>query len=522
MTSSLDTIIYYLEKEEIKIDKSEFEFQVQSHPDFPSILSIVDALSFFNIDNVVIKKEFSDINDLPSRFISLLSEDRSQPELYLTEKKDDAYFYFKNNKLLEIVTTELESRWNGIVLLVGKSDFETSVISKSKKDWVLFSLVSMAIFIKLVESKDFLFLKLFLLLPFIGVLFSIAALKDLFGTKSKVLNDICNISASTSCSSVIKSNKWQLFEYLNFSDLSITFFTSQFIVLLFSLFFNEGIESLFFQKTLLYFSIPFLFLSIYYQKFVEKRWCPICLIIITIIVIEIITLLFFPIVSFRFLNQAAYFGLIYFSCYLAWKSLKQVLTEKKELKERHLKSIRFERNYDLFKTKLLTINKADIPTNGVVLGNKKAKTNIAIISNPFCGHCKEAHFMLNRILEKNEMLLNVTVILRTNLESVDDDSKKLFRGLLRLFYNKGEKYFVEALSDWFENTNIENWLEKYYNDDDFYKIDEILLHNFNWTNENEYTFTPAVFINGFGYPQIYDRKNLEFFINEIIEDEDLN
>lgn len=522
MNEHLDYLFQYVESNKINIDINEYNFQILSHPDYPSLLSIVDTLSFFNIDSKALKIEFSDINDLPNQFITLLSVEGDAPQLFLIEKRFADYFYLKNNKFVKIAKKELESRWNNIVLLINKSESETIVLRKNNKNWVLLSLVAISFLTQLVVSTGSLVSKLFLLLPFIGILFSIAALKDLFDTKSKVINNICNISTSTSCSSVVKSNKWKFFEYLNFSDLSITFFTAQFVVLLFSMLFNQGLESLFFQKIILYFSIPFLFLSIYYQKFVEKKWCPICLIIITIIVIEIITLLFFPIVSIHFLNQATYFSLIYFSCYLAWKSLKQVLTEKKELKERHLKSIRFERNYDLFKTKLLTENKIETPINGVILGNKNAKTNVAIISNPFCGHCKEAHIMLNRILEKNKEKLNIKIILRTNLEYLDDNSKKLFRGLLALFYNKDENLFIEALKDWFENMDINNWLNKYYSHVDFTKIDELLLHHFNWTNENEYNFTPAIFINGYEYPKIYDRKNIEFFINEILEDEQFN
>ena len=37
----------YLETENIKIDQEEFTFQVQSHPEYPSLLAISDTLSFF-------------------------------------------------------------------------------------------------------------------------------------------------------------------------------------------------------------------------------------------------------------------------------------------------------------------------------------------------------------------------------------------------------------------------------------------------------------------------------------------
>ncbi len=40
-------LFQYLEKEDIFIDKNEFLFQIQSHPDYLSLLSIADTLRFF-------------------------------------------------------------------------------------------------------------------------------------------------------------------------------------------------------------------------------------------------------------------------------------------------------------------------------------------------------------------------------------------------------------------------------------------------------------------------------------------
>ncbi|MEN9655742.1 MAG: hypothetical protein RL311_668, partial [Bacteroidota bacterium] len=71
MSQHTMTLFQYLEKEQITIDKSEFEFQMQSHPDYPSLLAISDTLNFFNINNGAIRLDFSDIELLPDRFVAL-------------------------------------------------------------------------------------------------------------------------------------------------------------------------------------------------------------------------------------------------------------------------------------------------------------------------------------------------------------------------------------------------------------------------------------------------------------------
>ena len=47
MNDFFNFLFHYLEKEEILLDKPEFLFQVQSHPNYPSLLAISDTLSFF-------------------------------------------------------------------------------------------------------------------------------------------------------------------------------------------------------------------------------------------------------------------------------------------------------------------------------------------------------------------------------------------------------------------------------------------------------------------------------------------
>lgn len=202
MNDFFNFLFHYLEKEEILLDKPEFLFQVQSHPNYPSLLAISDTLAFFNIDNAAIRVEFAEIDDMPDRFITLLSEHLSIPHLYFIEKKDSSYFATKDKKTVEITKASLESRWNNVVLLAERSE-EERIIKNKKQQWHWFlSSLCLVLFVTIV----FLFAGglrtySFFIFPTIGLLFSIAAIKDLFGAKSKLINSFCNITASTSCDS---------------------------------------------------------------------------------------------------------------------------------------------------------------------------------------------------------------------------------------------------------------------------------------------------------------------------------
>lgn len=524
MTENFNFLFQYLEKEYIIVDKTEFLFQIQSHPDYPSILSIADALSFFNIKNVVIRVDSAEIELLPEHYITVLTEENDRPTLdtalYFVEQKGSDFFITKDKKASEIVKVELELRWFGIVLLLGKSEDEETQ-NLTKNHWFLFfQIFGLLLFILVLFQSETAFLNnLFFIFPIIGILFSVAALKDLFGTKNDLLNKFCNLTSSTSCFKVVGSNKWKVFEVVNFSDLSIVFFSTQFIGLLVFLFAVDTVTYFSIQKIMLLGSIPVLFSSIYYQKFVEKKWCPICLVIISIILLELFYLFAFQDLVFTLSTRGLItFGFVFLSMMLSWSALKKLLINQKELKEYKIKSLRFERNYTIFKNSLLVNDKTDLPQSPIILGNKHSKTIITIISNPFCSHCKDAHEIMDAIIAKYHNEVQIQIILKVNLKTENEASKKLFRSLIEIYKQEGENTFTRALKEWFGNKNIENWISLFpVNTTNIF--DTIFDLQYKWCEDNDFNFTPAIFINGYEYPQMYDRKNLSFYINEIIEDE---
>lgn len=184
MTENYNYLFQYLEKEGIFIDKNEFLFQMQSHPDYPSLLSVADTLSFFAVLNGIIRVSFSDLENLPNRFVTLLKEGNDKPEFCFIEKKEEYYFCYKNNKSNKISQSLLEQQWNGIVLLVETSETE-NILKANKSSFVLPMLcLGLLLAVVFVFQQNWQ-TSLFFAFAVLGMLFSIAALKDLYGTKTK-------------------------------------------------------------------------------------------------------------------------------------------------------------------------------------------------------------------------------------------------------------------------------------------------------------------------------------------------
>jgi hypothetical protein len=522
MQEELTSLFHYLEKEEISIDKKEFDFQLQSHPDYPSLMAIVDTCDFFNIENGAINVDVSELELLPKQFVAYLNDETNNARLHYIEKKDEDYIELKNRKVTVIAKEEITKRWKGVVLLVEKSQTEISVSKNSKMSISLFFIV-VAFVVVLSQFNENFYVKLFFLLPALGFLLSVAALKDLFGAKSELINNFCRMTATESCNVVVDSNKWLIFKYLNFSDLSIVFFASQFISL-FLFILTENVASFFIINKLLFLgAIPLIVLSLYYQKFVEKKWCSICLTISFLLLVELGFIVSLNLDDYNItLQSVTLFGFIFTTTFFGWRSLRKIMSQHKDLKEFQFKGSRFIKNYEIFKNTLIASNPLldDLNKNHkILIGNKESPVKITVISSPFCGHCRGVHSLMEEILERHNDKVCFDIRFNFNAELADERSKKIHEYLLSLYYKNGEESFRNGLKNWFEVNDKNVEIDAAITVEMKTKINDLLENQFSWNQKNNLNFTPVILINHFAYPKQYERNDLIYFINELFDDE---
>lgn len=409
-------------------------------------------------------------------------------------------------------------------MLIEKSENEETIKhNKIKFSWFLsficLGLFLVAFFLLEADAQT----KLFFLFPIIGILFSLAALKDLFGTKSELLNSFCNLTASTSCTTVMDSSKWKIFKIVNFSDLSIVFFTSQFVGLIVFLLIRDAKAYFSIQEILLLAAVPVLFLSIYYQKIVTKKWCPICLGIITLILLQLGYLLVFQMAILELVIQPIFtFCLVFSLIVVIWSSLKKLLLHHKYLKEFQLKGTRFMRNNVVFRNSLMASDRTNyqaLSSGNLIVGNENANLKITLVSSPFCGYCKEAHIVIEEILRKYQDSICVDFRFNFNEKHGNDRLEKVHERLVRIYYDNGQEAFLKALSNWFEYQDVSQLIVSEKSLVTTSKIDEILQEQLLMNQANNIPFTPAIIINQYMYPKQYDRKDLIYFIDDLIEEE---
>lgn len=493
----------------LQLDKEEFKFQFQSHPEYPSALAFSDTLNFMGVRNAPYSLEKEYWKDLPNEFLTIYKNNFS-----LVQKQSNSIKIF-SDKEESISEQDLLKHSSDVVIIFQKEEAEHN---NSKINYTAIVLFILSIFI----IYSFIFLSwgyaLYNLLSIVGLYLSSEIYKEKFGKQSPVLSGICGKPSSSqntkeeSCSKIIKSDKINILG-LKLSDFSLIYFIGLSVL---------GLllpQTDFILKSLSFISIIVILYSLSIQIFIEKTFCKICLSIISILVSQII------VSSFFFKKEITIdFGLILSSIIILLIIsaviiyLNENLSEKEELKKSNIKNLRFKRDFDLF-NKEYSISKEFHFTqkSPFFLGSKDAKVHIDIVSNPFCGYCKGAHEIMEKLLKSYPDDISFSVRFNYFESDKTDEDLTLLLKVLKYHYNNSELEFSEKLKHWFTNRDIKEIKEKYASLDlSNITLDDILSVG-QENKHNDLNFTPILLINGKQYPEKYEREDIFYFIDELID-----
>ena len=119
----------FLKNQNYNINADELKLQLLSHPSYPSLHSITDVLGHFNIDNLAIEvpKDFETLKQLPNSFLSIISNDKGQEYVIITQLKNGVELLYDTKKKERKTIDEFLNNWGGVVVAIEK---EEKVITK--------------------------------------------------------------------------------------------------------------------------------------------------------------------------------------------------------------------------------------------------------------------------------------------------------------------------------------------------------------------------------------------------------
>lgn len=526
--TSIDNVVEATEKllNNLKVSYTQdyLSSEISSHPYYPSLVSISDVLDRYKVSNYAIKTEFQELPKIKSPFIAHLTISQglfafveSVSELEIRVYCDGSAVSYTREKFVDI--------WDGIVFVVDRNDESGEpdyVKHKNKKRNVVLKAASFIalvfgfISVSMILDNSILTLIPIFIVQGLGLFFTWLLTKHEFGQTNKIVDKLCTASKSAGCNEVLQSKGSNLFGKISLADIGVIWMTSSTLFLIIAAIVSTNVPPfLDLFGWCLFFSIPMICFSIAYQVFVVKKYCPLCIGVMSTLLINIGLMWFHY--KFRF-GIPDYSSIISLSFILAislfvWYSVKRLIHDSIDFADLKSKHLRLKRNPEVIAVLQAEQKTVEIPSAHLPLKITNHNSDIVIteVINLYCSPCKNAFEKIDIFLSQfPDNSIDVQFILAAH--DGDEVMKKTAEHLLAL-YEQGDKQRIRAaMKSWYQLKNYEEWSWEFPAViEDRHK--KMLLQHIEWSDKNEIAGTPTIFVNDKEMSNKLDFSDLLYLLN---------
>lgn len=263
---------------------------------------------------------------------------------------------------------------------------------------------------------------------------------------------------------------------------------------------------------------PFILFSVLYQKIVVKKWCPLCLSVTGIIILEICLFLFYPSKASVF-NYVQPFILLLFSFIISILILcffKRFLQQQIESLTDKTESLRIKRNPLILASVFNRQQQTVIPQNHqIIIGNQQAPVVITSLLNPMCQPCAKKVKSITMLLEKYPQKF----FWQIRFDGIETNEyhpiNQMQLHLIQLCNNKTDDMKLQIMTDWYRKQSMQ-WFSKRYPVKEI--IQETIVCFAEQKADNKLLNikkVPTIWMNNREFPEEYSVKDIPFLLTDI-------
>jgi uncharacterized membrane protein len=530
-TNKNDLIVVFqkvIRRHKIKVSNTGIKDFLLSHPHFPTLKSVCDALKKWGVEHYPLQLEKEEIKELDIPFIAHFKSPNEMLVFVESIKNGKVIYSYGKGKNQTESFEKFAEKISGAVVVMerGKEQGEKDYRGKRQSEFLYKALVPLSIVTILffvlyaisINSRFFLTQSKLLfigltLTKLIGFFASVMLVLHELKIHSTIADKICGFSSKTDCDAVLSSNASKVFGWFNWADVGLIYFTGTLIFLWGS----PASSDLWILAITSVLALPYPVFSIYYQSVILKKWCPFCLTVQVILIAEFILLFsVLKVPDFSITETVRFISAILIPATL-WLTLKAYLDRTKKYEQYYASYKQISRDPDIFKYLLIDNDYEDIieAKNSLILGNPNAPVVLTVFLSLYCGHCAEAYKKL-KVLSENCSDIKINVIL---VVYDDPESQKIINTIYYLNEKEGSKVTAEFLYKWYSakpsmRKTLYNEMELPENYQIAKKISE---ENKKLFEKHKIKGTPTIFLNGFEFPRQYDFDEIEYYIDVIKE-----
>lgn len=515
-------IIYKeLQKKGFRITLTGIKEQLLQHPYYPSLQSVIDYLTDLNIPNTVVRIDFDQLKNAltEAEVIVLTKDDKGDDLIWVKQIKDNTVVYSgRKSETVEV----FQNKWNGVALLLQIEKEETeenySLHQEKNKYSKKLQIILITGFVCLLTAYGLSNLAnsfaIYSLIPKIGgLIFSILLVAMELGFKIPITDKLCSVSSGNGCEKVTQSRMSSITRNIKLADLSIIYFS---VVLLYQFTGNTYLLA-----SIAIFCVPLILISILYQTFNLKVYCPLCLSVMFMLLLDILVYTVNDVYSICPVLQVEFCDIMNFSgiammIAAGWFIIKKLIQRKNSMENYQHQYYRQLRNPEQISYSVLCLPEDEIghPENEILVGDPKSTLLITEIMNPYCTPCGESMKKIVQFLNIFETGLQFQILFvskKANKEKCD----QFIGHLLAYTKNHNQEEITASLIDWFKNVDYAKWAAKYPIQTNIRK--EELEHYLSTIKKLNISHTPTIFINSRRMSMELSLKDLRYYVDDKIQ-----
>ena len=511
----------------IKITHDSVREFIKSDPDFPSLKSICNLFDNYGIINYALRIDEKDLIEIDRPFLAHINNKGWKMILVYSLNKGRVLFAdsLAGKKIMEV--KEFIKLWDGVIIITesGSKTDQTDFSMKRadeviSKELVYFALI--LIFITILSgllfnrpdlNEKFRLLSISIIFTHIlGLVFSILLFRNELNIKSSFTEKLCHITSNTDCEAVTNSRVSKIIGSITWAEIGIVYFSGGLIILSVI----NRIEAISLIKVLSICSIPYPVFSVLYQWLKIKKWCPLCLLVQSVLMFEFLFLLSTPFAGVN-ISLFVLASLIFSTIFIMTMLNKYLIINKSERDDYRIKFLKLKREPELFLQELKKSTRIVLPKTDLLLtyGDLRSDIEITAFLSPYCSACSSKFFEINDLIRKGSQF-KIRLIL-PNMK--DEVTSRLLKQIC--FYvetgSKGESLIL--LEKWYRtDKNLKHTIFNYLEmTEDCHGFNEMVSQNQELFRIGNIQRVPTILVNDFILPQMYTLDELKYHVNEIRE-----
>lgn len=491
--------------------------QLLKEPTFPSLLSLSNVLTDFNVYNVPVVIKPEQLSKIPLPAIAHFANGMGYTTITKVEKNLVEYHHNQLGVLKESIS-EFAQKWQGLILIVKpneevrENNFEHKLrletIQKLRMPFVCISIIlALGYFVlnsfnsippRYIENfYGILFIKI------IGLISSILLIRlNIQEDKSIVENTKAFDKLKNDFVKSLTLESRKIVGWLTWSEIGLIYFATG----LSFLFLLDNGNKLVFLKWLNLATIFYILWAIYYQIVVIRKWCFLCLATISLLCAEFYSLISIPLFIQRYNSFPANMFLINLLLVTgSWVFIRQHLVNSILSKDLYISFQRTKFSTDFVRS---VFNKEPIippffeAMQTVMIGSLEAEHKLLAVLNPNSDLCAIKFNELISLITLNEKINCKVILVSDSLE--DALGIKIVKNILS--YSNEQR--LVSLKKWYKYGDFKKcsfFTNAIEND----KLAISVNENINWAFLARISLTvPTIYLNDNVLPSIYDIKEI--------------